>query len=186
MGFEYSSVYAASKAGLEGWMSALDVRGRSRIGIHTTIVNPGFFRTGLASPESLVWPDLSIARLRGTKCCPAVVVSTRRAAGGRPGQAGDCADRHRRRGSTSSQVHRRGRRDRLGSAQDRTPPRGHRVTPIALRVTDLRRVATAHSGTYRAVCGLASTCARGAQIEHSAAALATTQAGRPSSVAVAI
>ena len=29
-------------------------------GIHTTIVNPGFFRTGLASPESLVWPELSI------------------------------------------------------------------------------------------------------------------------------
>ncbi len=25
-----------------------------------TIVNPGFFRTGLASPESLVWPDLAI------------------------------------------------------------------------------------------------------------------------------
>ena len=29
-------------------------------GIRTTIVNPGFFRTGLASPESLVWPDVSI------------------------------------------------------------------------------------------------------------------------------
>ena len=29
-------------------------------GIHTTIVNPGFFRTGLASPESLVWPAVSV------------------------------------------------------------------------------------------------------------------------------
>lgn len=29
-------------------------------GIRTTIINPGFFRTGLASPESLVWPELSI------------------------------------------------------------------------------------------------------------------------------
>jgi NAD(P)-dependent dehydrogenase (short-subunit alcohol dehydrogenase family) len=29
-------------------------------GIDTTIVNPGFFRTGLASPESLIWPDLTI------------------------------------------------------------------------------------------------------------------------------
>ena len=29
-------------------------------GIHTTIVNPGFFRTGLASPESLIWPELEI------------------------------------------------------------------------------------------------------------------------------
>ena len=59
MGFEYSSVYAASKAGLEGWMSAL-TREVEPYGIHTTIVNPGFFRTGLASPESLVWPDLSV------------------------------------------------------------------------------------------------------------------------------
>ena len=58
-GFEYSSVYAASKAGLEGWMTAL----RQEIapfGIHATIVNPGWFRTGLAGPESLAWPDLVI------------------------------------------------------------------------------------------------------------------------------
>ena len=59
MGFEFSSVYAASKAGLEGWMDAL-AQEVEPFGIHTTIVNPGFFRTGLASPESLVWPDISI------------------------------------------------------------------------------------------------------------------------------
>ena len=59
MGFEYSSVYAASKAGLEGWMGALDPE-VAPFGIRTTIVNPGFFRTTLASPESLVWPALTI------------------------------------------------------------------------------------------------------------------------------
>lgn len=59
IGFEYSSVYAASKAGLEGWMSALAAEVEP-YGVHTTIVNPGFFRTGLASPESLVWPEVSI------------------------------------------------------------------------------------------------------------------------------
>jgi NAD(P)-dependent dehydrogenase (short-subunit alcohol dehydrogenase family) len=59
MGFEYSSVYAASKAGLEGWMSAL-AHEVEPYGIHTTVVNPGFFRTGLASPQSLIWPALSI------------------------------------------------------------------------------------------------------------------------------
>lgn len=59
IGFEYSSVYASSKAGLEGWMSAL-AQEVEPFGIHTTIVNPGFFRTGLASPESLVWPDNAI------------------------------------------------------------------------------------------------------------------------------
>jgi NAD(P)-dependent dehydrogenase (short-subunit alcohol dehydrogenase family) len=59
MGFAYSSVYAASKAGLEGWMSAL-TQEVAPFGIVTTIVNPGFFRTGLASPESLVWPDVIV------------------------------------------------------------------------------------------------------------------------------
>ena len=59
VGFEYSSVYAASKAGLEGWMSAL-TQEIAPFGIVTTIVNPGFFRTGLASPESLVWPDVAV------------------------------------------------------------------------------------------------------------------------------
>jgi NAD(P)-dependent dehydrogenase (short-subunit alcohol dehydrogenase family) len=59
MGFEYSSVYAASKAGLDGWMTALDAE-VALFGISTTIVNPGWFRTTLASPESLVWPDLTI------------------------------------------------------------------------------------------------------------------------------
>ena len=59
IGFEYSSVYAASKSGLEGWMSAL-AQEVEPFRIRTTIVNPGFFRTGLASPESLVWPDVSV------------------------------------------------------------------------------------------------------------------------------
>ena len=57
--FEYSSVYAASKAGLEGWMGALEQE-VAPFGIRTTIVNPGFFRTGLASPESLIWPALTV------------------------------------------------------------------------------------------------------------------------------
>jgi NAD(P)-dependent dehydrogenase (short-subunit alcohol dehydrogenase family) len=59
VGFEYSSVYAASKFGLEGWMGAL-AQEVAPFGINTTIVNPGFFRTGLASPESLIWPELAI------------------------------------------------------------------------------------------------------------------------------
>lgn len=59
VGFEYSSVYAASKAGLEGWMGALTAE-VAPFGIHTTIVNPGFFRTGLASPASLIWPAITI------------------------------------------------------------------------------------------------------------------------------
>lgn len=57
--FEYSSVYAASKSGLEAWMGAL-AQEVAPFGIRTTIVNPGWFRTTLASPESLIWPEVSI------------------------------------------------------------------------------------------------------------------------------
>src|SRR3954463_956644 len=45
-GFDFVSAYAASKFGLEGWMESLAVE-VAPFGIHTTIVNPGFFRTEL-------------------------------------------------------------------------------------------------------------------------------------------
>ena len=46
-GFEYCTAYSASKFGLEGWMEALQAEVEP-FGIHTMIVNPGFFRTELA------------------------------------------------------------------------------------------------------------------------------------------
>jgi NAD(P)-dependent dehydrogenase (short-subunit alcohol dehydrogenase family) len=50
-GFAFGAAYAASKFGLEGWMESLRPEVAS-FGIHTTIVNPGFFRTELLTPES--------------------------------------------------------------------------------------------------------------------------------------
>ena len=58
-GGEYTSAYAASKFGLEGWMEALQPEVEP-FGIHTTIVEPGFFRTELLEPESTTWPERSI------------------------------------------------------------------------------------------------------------------------------
>jgi NAD(P)-dependent dehydrogenase (short-subunit alcohol dehydrogenase family) len=46
MGFEFNSAYCAAKFGLEGWTEALQPE-VTPFGIHTTIVNPGFFRTEL-------------------------------------------------------------------------------------------------------------------------------------------
>lgn len=59
-GAEFTSAYAASKFGLEGWMEALRVE-VAPFGIHTTIVNPGFFRTELLSEQSTHYAEPSIA-----------------------------------------------------------------------------------------------------------------------------
>jgi NAD(P)-dependent dehydrogenase (short-subunit alcohol dehydrogenase family) len=58
-GFEFCTAYAASKFGLEGWMESLHAE-VAPFGITTTIVNPGFFRTELLSPESTQYAEPSI------------------------------------------------------------------------------------------------------------------------------
>lgn len=58
-GFEFGTAYAASKFGLEGWMQSLQAE-VAPFGIHTTIVNPGFFRTELLTDDSTTYAELSI------------------------------------------------------------------------------------------------------------------------------
>jgi NAD(P)-dependent dehydrogenase (short-subunit alcohol dehydrogenase family) len=58
-GFEFNSAYAAAKFGLEGWMESLSPE-VAPFGIHTTIVNPGFFRTELLTQESTTYATPSI------------------------------------------------------------------------------------------------------------------------------
>ncbi len=59
VGGEFTSAYAASKFGLEGWTESLAPE-IAPFGIQTTIVEPGFFRTELLRPESTTWAELSI------------------------------------------------------------------------------------------------------------------------------
>ena len=59
VGFPYSSVYAASKFGLEGWMGALADE-VAPFGISTTIVNPGWFRTDLIRTNASLWPQQAV------------------------------------------------------------------------------------------------------------------------------
>jgi NAD(P)-dependent dehydrogenase (short-subunit alcohol dehydrogenase family) len=59
VGQEFCSAYAASKFGLEGWMESLRFE-IEPFGIHTTIVEPGFFRTELLTSDSTTYADLSI------------------------------------------------------------------------------------------------------------------------------
>jgi NAD(P)-dependent dehydrogenase (short-subunit alcohol dehydrogenase family) len=51
IGGEFTSAYAASKFALEGWMESLAPE-VAPFGIRTLVVEPGFFRTDLLTPES--------------------------------------------------------------------------------------------------------------------------------------
>ena len=57
---EFCSAYSASKFGLEGFIQALQTE-VAAFGIHTMIVNPGFFRTELLTEQSTKYADNPIA-----------------------------------------------------------------------------------------------------------------------------
>src|SRR3954454_7011112 len=59
-GFAYGTAYAASKFGVDGWMESLAPE-IEPFGIHTTVVNPGFFRTELLTKESTNYAEATIA-----------------------------------------------------------------------------------------------------------------------------
>ena len=58
-GAEYTSAYAASKFGVDGWMESLAPEVEP-FGIRTTVVNPGFFRTELLTKELTNYAPASI------------------------------------------------------------------------------------------------------------------------------
>ncbi|HEY0509158.1 MAG TPA: SDR family oxidoreductase [Blastococcus sp.] len=60
IGQEFTSAYAASKFALEGWMESLTPE-VTPFGIRTMVVEPGFFRTDLLTPESTSYAEPSIA-----------------------------------------------------------------------------------------------------------------------------
>src|SRR3984957_10513674 len=58
-GLKFSSAYAAAKFGLEGWTESLAPE-VAPFGIRTMLVEPGFFRTELLTPESTSYAEPSI------------------------------------------------------------------------------------------------------------------------------
>jgi NAD(P)-dependent dehydrogenase (short-subunit alcohol dehydrogenase family) len=58
-GSAYTSAYAASKFAVDGWMESLAPE-LEPFGIHTTVINPGFFRTELLTTESTNYAPASI------------------------------------------------------------------------------------------------------------------------------
>jgi short-subunit dehydrogenase len=59
VGQQFCAAYAAAKFGVEGWMESLATE-VDQFGISTMIVEPGFLRTELLTPESTTWGELSI------------------------------------------------------------------------------------------------------------------------------
>jgi NAD(P)-dependent dehydrogenase (short-subunit alcohol dehydrogenase family) len=59
VGQEFCTAYAAAKFGIEGWIESLTPE-VAPFGIHTMLVEPGFFRTKLLSPESTNYAQPSI------------------------------------------------------------------------------------------------------------------------------
>ena len=59
VGQEFCTAYAAAKFGIEGWIESLTPE-VAPFGIRTMLVEPGFFRTELLSPESTKYAESSI------------------------------------------------------------------------------------------------------------------------------
>ena len=130
IGQEFVVAYAASKFGVEGWMESLrfDVE---PFGIHTTIVEPGFFRTELLVEGSV--HDLARAVHRRLRRPHAVddrgVARDERPAGRRPGQARRRARHHHRPRRPPAPLRRRRRRRRRRRTEGARPARPDRRPP---------------------------------------------------------
>ena len=86
-GGEFLTAYAASKFGVEGWAESLAPE-VAPFGIRTMIVEPGFFRTELLTPESTSYADIHHQRLRRAhRADRRRVAKHERPAGRGPGQA---------------------------------------------------------------------------------------------------
>jgi len=59
VGQEFCTAYAASKFGVEGWIESLTPE-VAPFGIRTMVVEPGFFRTELLTPQSTTYAEPSI------------------------------------------------------------------------------------------------------------------------------
>jgi NAD(P)-dependent dehydrogenase (short-subunit alcohol dehydrogenase family) len=128
-GYEYGTAYATSKFAVDGWMESLAPE-IAPFGIHTTIVNPGFFRTELLTKESTNYAEPSDRGVRRAQRRPARVLGGHeRQAGRRPGQARPGpADDHRA-GAAAVPLHRRRRRNRTGRAEARRTAAADRRLP---------------------------------------------------------
>ncbi len=94
VGQEFCSAYSASKFGVEGWIESLTPE-VAPFGIRTMLVEPGFFRTDLLTPESTNYAASSIDDYANAPTDRHRLERNERETGRRPGEA------RRRAGSSS-------------------------------------------------------------------------------------
>ena len=133
-GFEFGTAYAASKHGIDGWMESLAPEVEP-FGIHTTVVNPGFFRTELLTEESTNYATATLEDYAERNAALREFWDEHeRPAAGRPGQARPGVAHHRRPAAAAVPVHRRRRRARAGRGQAGRTPAADRRLPRPLIV----------------------------------------------------
>jgi NAD(P)-dependent dehydrogenase (short-subunit alcohol dehydrogenase family) len=138
MGFEFNSAYCAAKFGLEGWTEALQAE-VAPFGIHTTIVNPGFFRTELLTQESTTYAEASIADYAERHAARREWYEAQRSAGRRPSQARPGAHHDRGPRAAAAPLHRRCQCHRPSRTEGRRSPGADRRLPRPVDVARARR-----------------------------------------------
>ena len=120
VGQEFCTAYAAAKFGVEGWIESLTPE-VAPFGIRTMLVEPGFFRTELLTPESTKYAEPSIEDYaERTEQTVTAWKRHERPAGRRPRQARRRADPARGPGRAAAAVPGRRRRGRHRRAEGQT------------------------------------------------------------------
>ena len=138
-GFEYGTAYAASKFGVDGWMESLAPE-IEPFGIHTTVVNPGFFRTELLTQESTNYAPASIEDYAERNAAQREFWEGMNGKqGGDPAKLAHALLTITDAGAAAVPVHRRRRRARPGRGQARRTPAADRRLPRAVVLARARR-----------------------------------------------
>ena len=121
-GQEFCTAYAAAKFAVEGWIESLTPE-VAPFGIGTMLLEPGFFRTGLLTPQSTTYAEPSIGDYaERTKQTITAWNGMNGRQGGGPRQARRCAGPARGPGRPAGAVGHRRRRDRHCREQGQGPP----------------------------------------------------------------
>ena len=138
-GGEFLTAYAASKFGVEGWMESLAPE-VAPFGIRTMLVEPGFFRTELLTPESTKYAESSIADYaERTEQTVTAWQEHERPAERRSRQTRRRTGTPRRTGGSAATVPRRRRRGHHLREQGQAPARTSRREPRVVQQPRPRR-----------------------------------------------